>query len=226
MTIQHANIPDGKIHEPKGISTASSGTVYVSNGAGSGVWKKTDSTILSGLAGDGGSSNLRVLSNGASGFQFKTDNAYGVMEIVNNTNAFTVTAAVDTSLNSNTDYVLITGTGAPWAAGSVNLNTTFSTNQLIAPVTGVYRVEYWVNISQFPTATSKIAIKHRINGATFSTKHPMANATATTDARNLSGFGLVSLNANDYLQAYVASTGAGSLVFSDFHFSIQLVKAS
>jgi hypothetical protein len=36
--IQHSAIPDGQRHEPKGISTASSGQVYVANGAGSGEW--------------------------------------------------------------------------------------------------------------------------------------------------------------------------------------------
>lgn len=225
MTVQHADIPDGKIHEPKGISTAPSGTVYVANGSGSGTWKKTDTTTISGLTGDGGNTNLRALSNGANGLQFKTDSAYGVMEIVNNPNAFIVTAAADATLNSNTDYVLLAGTGAPWAAGSIMFGVSFSGSQLLAPVNGVYRFEYWANIAQFPTATAKVSIKHRLNGATFSTKHPMVNAAATTDARNLSGFGLIQLNANDFLQPYVASTGAGNIIFSDYHFSIQLVHA-
>jgi hypothetical protein len=37
--IQHSVITDPHIHEPKGASTASNGTVYVANGAGSGTWK-------------------------------------------------------------------------------------------------------------------------------------------------------------------------------------------
>jgi hypothetical protein len=168
---------------------------------------------------------MRTLSNGSGGFQFKTDAAYGTMEIVNNTNAFTTTAAADPSLNSNTDYVLINGTGAPWQATSVMLGVTFNTNQLVAPVAGIYRLDYWANIAQFPTATSKVAIKHRLNGATFANKHPMANAAATTDARNISGCSMIQLAINDYLQLYVASTGAGSLILSDVHFSLQLVRA-
>lgn len=39
MTIEHKDIPDGFIHEPKGISGASSGQVYVSDGAASGNWE-------------------------------------------------------------------------------------------------------------------------------------------------------------------------------------------
>lgn len=38
MAIEHANIADAYRHEPKGASTASSGTVYVSDGSGSGSW--------------------------------------------------------------------------------------------------------------------------------------------------------------------------------------------
>lgn len=37
-TIEHKNISDAYRHEPKGASSAASGSVYVSNGAGSGTW--------------------------------------------------------------------------------------------------------------------------------------------------------------------------------------------
>ena len=38
MTIQHKLITDPDIHEPKGVASAVTGKVYVSNGTGSGVW--------------------------------------------------------------------------------------------------------------------------------------------------------------------------------------------
>lgn len=38
MAIEHNSIGAGEIHEPKGAATALSGQVYVSDGAGSGVW--------------------------------------------------------------------------------------------------------------------------------------------------------------------------------------------
>jgi FlaG/FlaF family flagellin (archaellin) len=43
--MQHRDIPDGQRHEPKGISTASEGDVYVANGNGSGEWKAMDAPI-------------------------------------------------------------------------------------------------------------------------------------------------------------------------------------
>ena len=43
MTIEHANITDPQIHEPKGAATAQIGHVYVADGAGSGAWAPKDS---------------------------------------------------------------------------------------------------------------------------------------------------------------------------------------
>lgn len=44
-TVSHATLTGADLHEPKGIGSAGSGTVYVANGAGTGVW--TSSTALS-----------------------------------------------------------------------------------------------------------------------------------------------------------------------------------
>lgn len=38
MTIEHVNITDPNIHEPKGVSTANSEDVYIADGVGSGAW--------------------------------------------------------------------------------------------------------------------------------------------------------------------------------------------
>lgn len=37
-TVQHSVLTDPNIHEPKGVSTAAAGKVYVANGSGSGTW--------------------------------------------------------------------------------------------------------------------------------------------------------------------------------------------
>lgn len=37
--IQHSDLPDSLLHEPKGASTASAGSVYVANGSGSGSFR-------------------------------------------------------------------------------------------------------------------------------------------------------------------------------------------
>lgn len=44
--IEHSELPDNLLHEPKGASTAAAGTVYVADGAGSGSFQKLPTTSL------------------------------------------------------------------------------------------------------------------------------------------------------------------------------------
>lgn len=39
-TVQHKTLTDPDLHEPKGVSSATNGQVYVADGAGSGAWKE------------------------------------------------------------------------------------------------------------------------------------------------------------------------------------------
>lgn len=67
MTIQHRDIPDAQLHEPKGVSTASSGQVYTSDGAGSGSWQ------LPQLQGqDAANATFIPTSNGTGGVIWKS----------------------------------------------------------------------------------------------------------------------------------------------------------
>lgn len=45
-TIEHKELPDNLLHEPKGASTAAAGTVYIADGAGSGSFQKLPTTSL------------------------------------------------------------------------------------------------------------------------------------------------------------------------------------
>lgn len=36
--VEHANITDPNVHEPKGVSTATAGQIYIADGSGSGDW--------------------------------------------------------------------------------------------------------------------------------------------------------------------------------------------
>lgn len=50
----HSELTDPELHEPKGVSTAQSGAVYVANGTGGGLWQpigyqSIDSTTVKGL---------------------------------------------------------------------------------------------------------------------------------------------------------------------------------
>ena len=227
MSIQHSVITDPNIHEPKGVAAATTGSAYFANGAGSGTWKKVDSLTLKGLAGDGGSTNSELITDGTNGFTLKIKDVYGSMVITGNTNAFPVTAAVDATLNTNSDYTLFTGTGAPWAASGLEFGgMAFSVDRMTVPVNGIYRIDLWSTITGFPTNTARVSVKYRINGTTFSTRHPMCKSNSAGDDGSLIGFGFISLNANDYIQLYMASSATGGLTFLDVNTTITLVRAT
>lgn len=63
-TVNHADLPDSELHEPKGVAGATANTVYVANGATSGAWQllTTDS-----LSTTGDVKGKAILSDGANG---------------------------------------------------------------------------------------------------------------------------------------------------------------
>lgn len=44
--VEHSQLPDELLHEPKGASSAAAGTVYVADGNGSGSFSKLPTTSL------------------------------------------------------------------------------------------------------------------------------------------------------------------------------------
>jgi len=60
--VEHVDITDPEIHEPKGVATASSGHVYAADGAGSGTWGEV---VLPGQ--DAASAKQFFVSDGAGG---------------------------------------------------------------------------------------------------------------------------------------------------------------
>lgn len=69
MAVEHVDITDPQIHEPKGVSTATANQIYVADGAASGDWQKVTNTCL-----DGVSATPQVdyipHSDGSGGFDF------------------------------------------------------------------------------------------------------------------------------------------------------------
>lgn len=224
MTIQHRLIPDNELHEPKGALSAALNTSYHATGAGSGVWKKADANSISGLTSDGGSSNKKILTNGLDGFRSATDSAYGVMNIINNTTNFAVTASGDATLLSTTGYVLLTGTGAPLVTGDV-FGVTFSTNKLTVPVNGVYNLSVWAGIGTFPANNALVGIRYRVNGATYSPQTTLVKGATTSDHRLFTTFGLITLNAGDYVQLYIASSATGNVLVENLNCTLELKRA-
>ena len=90
---EHNTLTGSDLHEPKGASTATSGSVYVSNGAGSGAWEETIGSI------------------------------HGDAAIIGNATATAVTIAADSTLSTDSDYnKVVAGWSLPYSRG-VTLNT-------------------------------------------------------------------------------------------------------
>lgn len=223
MSIEHVNIVDPNIHEPKGIVSAGSNTVYTANGASSGAWGKIKTPMLQGLSGDGGLSGLHVSTDGANGFTLTQQIAYGSMVITNNAVAGALVAVADTTFNTPSQYTLMTGASYPWS--SENLNTfTFNTDRLIAGIGGTYLLIAYTNIGAFPGGTSKLSLRFRINGVTFSLRKPTVRAAGVGDENQIMGSGLLNLNANDFIQLYIASDTTGNVTIKDANLALHRVS--
>jgi hypothetical protein len=217
-TIQHKDLPESVLHEPKGASTASAGDVYVSDGAGSGSWATVDA-IGSGAAAAG----QLLVADGSGGTTFKTELAYGEMDIIANSTGQALTAASDGTLYTNADYVQVT-TGL--VAGELS-GVTYSSSTLIAPVTGEYNLSLWLNVTA-SVNNILVGLKFAVNGTipTAGTVPTLRRKIGTgADVGALSGAKLVSLTAGDAVSIWTASDSNATVTFTDGVVELYLLKA-
>lgn len=114
----HSTLTGSDLHEPKGIGSATSGQVYISNGSGSGTWTDTGSTI--------GSSNFTTgdlkptwKTTADSGWIMCDDGTIGDVSSGATTLAASTTSALYTLIwtnFANTEAAVTTGRGASAAA--------------------------------------------------------------------------------------------------------------
>lgn len=225
MAVEHKDIVDAQRHEPKGASTAVASTVYVSNGAGSGTWRKIDATEIEGIGSDGGVANLPIVSDGSGGLKFLNNHAHGSQVITNNSTAFAITAVADTTFNTPSQYSLMTGTGFPWASENLH-DMTFDTNKLTISISGIYMINLWANIVQYPSSTAKVSVRYLVNGVTYSSRKPTVKSGGVGAVDQLNGFGLIPLNAGDFIQLVVASDATGNIIFGDVNSTLQLIRVT
>lgn len=141
--IEHSSLTTGELHEPKNISAANSGEVYVADGAGSGVWTPL-SEQLSGFITDISTAETKYIAIPYSGNLIKVttvlegaisgsdatitvkDNAGNTMATLTVANSGSAAGDVDnttTITNSDVtdnDFITIETDGA--STGSVRLN--------------------------------------------------------------------------------------------------------
>lgn len=189
MAIEHSDIVDGERHPPIGIDAATVHEMYVADGAGGGSWQR------SGMSD------------------------HGEMTITNNATATAITAAVDATLNTDSDYVKIT---VGWAGPHVH-GVTFSIDKLICAVAGHYEVAFWSSI-KIPLNNNFIGIKYAINDSTpYSLQKMVSQSATTSDYRTMAGHGGVDLSAGDTVSIYMAASKTDNLVIEEAGMSLHLV---
>lgn len=192
MAIEHKVIPEADLHEPKGVSTATIDTSYRSDGAGSGSWKRDSYSD------------------------------HGDMNITNNATATAVTAAVDATLNTDTDYVKIS---AGWSSGHES-GIVFNVDSLLVAVAGDYLFSFWAAV-KIPLNNNFIGVKFGVNGLTpYSLQKIVSQSATTNDYRNLYGTTVLTLAAGDYVNVYIAGSKTDSLVVEEAGLSMQLLHAA
>lgn len=188
MAIEHKDIPDVELHEPKGAASAASGDMYVADGVGGGSWQQS------------------VMSN------------HGQMTITNNATATAVTAAVDATLNTDSDYVKVT---AGWGDAHTH-GVTFSIDELVCAIDGHYEIAFWGSI-KIPLNNNFISVKFAINDSTpYSLQKLISQSATTNDYRNMMGHSGIDLIAGDTISIYIAATKTDSIVIEEAGLSLQL----
>lgn len=177
-----ANFTSESIGEPKGVAAASSGQLLVADGAGGSSWKH-DLT-----------------------------NTHGDAIIASNTTPTAVTAAVDATLATDSDYVKVT---SGWSLAH-GIQITLNVDELVFPIGGDYFVTFWADV-KVPLTNNFVAIKYAVNDTPpFSNRKIIAQSSSTSDYLNLAASGIVtSLAPNDTLSMYIAATKTDNLIVQE-----------
>jgi hypothetical protein len=140
--VQHNSLTDPNLHEPKGVSTAASGKVYVANGGGSGSWEYISGHSFGELYVEGG-------------VTAQTLSASNALAKLNPTGEWTVNG------NKNMTLSATNGTLTVFTAGEYQLNF-WAVFDTAAIATGAaYNFHYNVN---GVSSTRKVYVKKISNG--------------------------------------------------------------
>lgn len=220
MAIEHKDLPESGLHEPKGVSTAASKRVYRSDGAGSGAWSKVDADTLAGTIANSSPAGERVVTDGAGGFA--TDpvpaSSFGTMNLTDNATTKTITAATDPTLNTDSDYQVLD-------LSLVFENTTGMTagsNYLQVDKAGLYLVDFWANVS-LSVANTRWALKFVVNDIDFVKRSPKVWVDASGEFFSVSANGIHTFSAGDQVKLYIASDKNVDMLIEDMTFQMVII---
>lgn len=124
-------------------------------------------------------------------------------------------AAVDSTLNTATDYVKLNGTTF-WSNGiSDGIGLDSTNGNLVIQRAGNYDLSFWVSHYINGSVNRNIAFKYAINGV-VSTRKVITTSSFSGDMHSVGANGFIQgLNVGDTISIYVACTGAVTLSVTD-----------
>lgn len=223
MAVEHRNIPESGLHEPKGASTAASDRVYRSDGGGSGSWSKVDANTLQGAITNSAEANLRVVTDGEGGFSTEPTPAssFGTLNLTGNTTVKSVTAASDGALNTNSDFVEL-----DIALSFDNLiNMDNGSNSLILEADGIYLIDFWANVAAGDNGT-RFSLKFVLNDTDFVPRGPKLTLNTADQFYNMSANGIHAFSAGDEIKLYIAASNTTDITIEDMTFQLVYLGAA
>jgi hypothetical protein len=194
-TVQHSAITDPNIHEPKGVAAATVNKLYVSNGTGSGTWKKLSPPQLSGLTTNGQAGD--TLTVDGSGNFVLTGTPHGQVHFYDLATPYTLTyPSAFTKLAPTT------------TAGGIPSNFTEATTARLT-YTGAdtvpMSISYSVSLDQTSGTNRDIVVAIYKNGSV--SNGYSVTTTQSGQKHTLSGVHTVSMSTNDYVELYILNNG-------------------
>jgi len=147
---------------------------------------------------------------------------YGQRAVTGNTTVLAITAAVDPTLSTNSDYDQVLGIFNATPDGE-NSNITQQTNTFTIATDGVYRIEVWASVTSNANNTA-LAVKFGINGTIGLGRRPKVFLRNTGETHTLTAFGYHHFDAGDIVSLWFASDKTANITFEDAVFGAVAMK--
>jgi hypothetical protein len=201
-TIQHENIVDPYIHEPKGVAAANDGELYVADGAGSGAWEKVNTTSLLNISVDPDENNILV-ADGSNGFKAVVGTAHGYTTFTDFASPYTWTYSAT--------YTKVAATST--AGGTPTEVTEATTSKLTYTGTEDRHLHAYaiVSLKQASGADRDIRIAIAKNG-TVNTSSAIIITSKTGEWHTVTVHYPLEASTNDYFEVYMQNDGGSGNV--------------
>lgn len=196
--VSHANLTGANLHEPKGVASATSGQVYVADGATSGTWTKIKTTHMYNLSANGTSGQTYIV-DGSGGHSLQHILAHGEIYFLN--------LATPTTVVYPSSYTKVAPTTTAVGVPTEFTEATTARLTYTGTPTRDVRVHAVLSLSQSAGANRDLQLAIYKNGSIV-TGAEMVETSVTGEKRQFTVGCMTSCATNDYFEVYVKNTGA------------------